>query len=270
MCREMRQFCWCHQQHLNRKQIRGHQRHTVFLYIKLQVSVQWITRDSNTSPEPDLSAHATDTNITYKRKTDLKDSYFCVTGSFCQTWLKHPWLCCDIPTETSSRAQRNHPHPTGAKTATINKEKTWKPHLIEVETSSWVFTLTPATKTPSADFTTFLKKSSSFSFLFFPRTLSFWQQDMKKKRKMNNTELAGIEHLRFLSTCLLFLGAPRGPVLTDDWLFELLRNPKNEMNPVWYLHPGYTPGRHGNWGLSWAQDEPPHDIRRPHAWLRFS
>lgn len=96
-----------------------------------------------------------------------------------------------------------------------------------METSSRVFTLTPATRTPSADFTTFLKKSSSFSFLFFPRTLSFWQQDMKKKKYEEHRQLAGIKHLR-----LLFLGAPQGPVLTDDWLFELLINPKNEMNPV--------------------------------------
>ena len=38
-------------------------------------------------------------------------------------------------------------------------------------------TFTPATRTPSADLTTFLKKSSSFSFLFFPRTLSCYQSN---------------------------------------------------------------------------------------------
>lgn len=39
------------------------------------------------------------------------DSYFCASGSFCQTWLKRPSLCCDILTEMSSRARRNHPRP---------------------------------------------------------------------------------------------------------------------------------------------------------------
>lgn len=39
-------------------------------------------------------------------------------------------------------------------------------------------TFTPATRTPSADLTTFLKKSSNFSFLFFPRTLSCHHNNM--------------------------------------------------------------------------------------------
>lgn len=44
------------------------------------------------------------------------------------------------------------------------------------------FTFTPETMTPSADLTMFLKKSSSFSFLFFPRTLN-WKRKKKKKRE---------------------------------------------------------------------------------------
>lgn len=50
------------------------------------------------------------------------------------------------------------------------------------------FTFTPETMTPSADLTMFLKKSSSFSFLFFPRTLN-WKR--KKKRGRIEVSISG-------------------------------------------------------------------------------
>lgn len=110
------------------------------------------------------------------------DPYFCVSGSFCQIWLKRPSPCCDILTEMSSRARRNHPRPEADRDVSVGP----KPNNVKRGSGPFaLLTLTPATRTPSADFTTFLKKSSSFSFLFFPRTLSY--QGRKVKSNNNNS-----------------------------------------------------------------------------------
>lgn len=153
---------------------------TVFLYIKLQVSVQWITRDSKTSPEPEP-----DPSALHRHKQIL-------TFVWSDHSVRLGWSILDsvvIFQQKRLLVLKEIIHILQAqKQQRSIKRKHGNNIWIKVETSSWVVTLTPATKTPSADFTTFLKKSSSFSFLFFPRTLSFWQQDMKKRRNMNNTD----------------------------------------------------------------------------------
>lgn len=105
------------------------------------------------------------------------DSYFCASESFCRIWPRHLWPGCGILTEMSFRARRNHRRPENR-----NMNETWQKKTDMKHNSLLVLlcvTLTPATRTPSADFTTFLKKSSSFSFLFFPRTLSCQTREVK-------------------------------------------------------------------------------------------
>lgn len=138
------------------------------------------------------------------------DSYFCASGSSGQIWPRRPSPGCDILTGTSSRARRSRPRPETQKQS-VRMKREGEPIRNRKTLVLLFVTLTPATRTPSADFTTFLKKSSSFSFLFFPRTLSCQRGEVKGHAHIYNMEHTGLHLHHHLSS-----GEPQPEILTSQ------------------------------------------------------
>lgn len=168
MCRETRRFCWCRLQRLNTN-IETH--HQWFC-----VSLQEVLKNCRNF-------------LLLCERIILSDL---AEASFTLLWYSNRNVfSCSKKSSTSWETDRNCKY--GFRNPQ-NRCETTKLVLVFV-------TLTPATRTPSADFTTFLKKSSSFSFLFFPRTLSCHTGEVKGHTQQHGLNMEQVHNTLLTLLC---------------------------------------------------------------------